>query len=175
MDVDIVEKESLKLLGVDYYGPLESLRDEKSPIENLWDRFASFCSERWYAIEELVVNEDTSYEVHMWNQKELEESKNFMAFIGVEVKEFKRTPVELVGKLIPEGRYARVTLKGEEIENWEKLVYKEWLESSDYQVRLFGTYSLDYQVYDEKVFKGVDQLEDSELEVYVPIEEYIEV
>ncbi|MFO7793248.1 MAG: GyrI-like domain-containing protein [Candidatus Saliniplasma sp.] len=174
MKVDIIDKERLNLVGVDYYGPLRSLRDNSSPIEKLWERFTFFCSNRWYTIEDIVVNEEVSYEVHLWNQEELEETRNFMAFIGVEVKEMNATPVELVGKFIPGEKYAKVTLMGEEIENWEELVYKEWLESSDYQVRLFGTYSLDYQRYDEKVFKGIDNLADSELDVFVPIEQYVE-
>ncbi len=175
MDIDIIEKEEVYLVGVDYYGPLNSLTDDKTPIENLWDRFSYFCENRWYTIENLVIDEDVSYEVHMWNQEELEESRNFMAFIGVEVKELKRTPVELVGKIIPRSKYAKVRLEGEEIKDWEKLVYKEWLQNSDYQVRLFGAYSLDYQRYDENIFKGIDNLKDSELDVYIPIEEYVEI
>ncbi len=175
MEIDIIDKEALKLVGVDYYGPLGSLENGKNPIENLWDRFAAFCENRWYTIEDIVVEEDVSYEVHMWNQEELEETRNFMAFIGVEIEELVNVPIELVVKVIPESRYARIRLVGDEIANWEELVYKEWLESSEYQVRLFGTYSLDYQRYDEKVFKGIDNLEDSRLDVYIPIEEYIEV
>jgi len=175
MDIEIIDKGSLCLLGVDYYGPIESLQNDRTPIENLWERFAVFCKNRWYAIEDLVSNEDISFEVHMWNQEELEDTNYFMAFIGVEVEDIIKTPVELVGKIIPGGRYAKATLHGKEIQEWERLVYEEWLEDSEYQVRLFGVYSLDYQRYDEKLFKGIDNLEDSELDVYIPIEEYIEV
>ncbi|MGM0405275.1 MAG: GyrI-like domain-containing protein [Thermoplasmatota archaeon] len=173
MKVDIIEKEQFFVAGVDYFGPLPSTEDDINPIEELWERFTDFCSNRWYTIKEFVVDEDVSYEIHMWNQEELEENRNFIAFIGVEVDDLNNLPVELVGKVISESRYAKINLKGDEIQRWEELVYKEWLESSDYQVRLFGNYSLDYQRYDEKVFKGIDNLADSELDVFLPIEEYV--
>lgn len=174
MEVEIVEREPLVLLGVDYYGPVRSARGEETPIDTLWNRFAAFCRNRWHTIEGLVVDDEVSYEVHMWNQEELEEEQHFLAFIGIEVEKLIKTPVELVGKIIPAGRYAKITLEGEEIDNWEELVYEDWLEDSDYQVKLFGVYSLDYQRYDEDRFKGVDNLEESELDVFVPIEEFSE-
>ncbi len=174
MEIEIIDMEPLTLLGIDYYGPIETLRDEMTPIETLWERFSLFCKNRWYTIEDLILDESISYEVHIWNQEELEDTKNFMAFIGVEVEELIETPVELVGKILPCGKYAKATLIGKEIEEWEKLVYKEWLENSDYQVRMFGTYSLDYQRYDDKYFKGIENLENSKLEVYIPIEDFEE-
>ena len=57
-------------------------------------------------------------------------------------------------------------LKAEEItSDWSKLIYFDWIPSSGYYV----PYQYGVQYYDQR-FKGLDKIEESTLDVYVPIE-----
>lgn len=168
MDVEIVDKESIDIIGMEFYDAT-GMKSNGNTMSNLWERFSNFCKNKWHLIEEYVVDLELSYELHIWNPKELEESGKFHVFIGVEVKDIDVMPLELVRKQIPSGKYAHFILKGEEIDEWESHVYENWFSDSKYAVRLFEGYQFHIQCYDEKRFKGLDNLLDSELDVYVPV------
>jgi predicted transcriptional regulator YdeE len=90
----------------------------------------------------------------------------FEIFVGMECDQAKLTmiPVELSVKVLPLSTYAVFTFTGQEIvSDWEKTL-KEWLDSSGYT----RPFSYNFQRYDER-FKGLDNLVDSTLEVYLPI------
>ena len=97
------------------------------------------------------------------------ESGAFRTFIGVDVKDFEYIPIDLTAKVIPASTYVNFKLEGEEINEWEDLIYNQWLPDSDYYLRMVNGYLFDYQRYDEEEFKGIEDLEGSKLDVYVPI------
>lgn len=79
-------------------------------------------------------------------------------------------PLELVGKVLPGGVFAHAVPRGKQITTWEKTLYDEWLPESGYKLAPIGDYHYQLQVYEEGRFKGVgDLLEESEIDVYVPI------
>ena len=97
-------------------------------------------------------------------------SPSGQAFVGVEVDHLEEVPLELFGKVLPAGTYAYFTPKGKEITTWEDDFYKGWLIKSGYQLSAVGNYSFQVQCYEDDRFKGVDNLEESEIDVYIPIE-----
>jgi predicted transcriptional regulator YdeE len=57
-------------------------------------------------------------------------------------------------------------LHGAEItSDWYQMIYQDWMPTSGYHQS--GSYSI--QRYDQR-FKGLDQIDDSVLDVYIPIE-----
>ncbi len=169
MDVEVIESDPIKLLGMEYYGTINDVSDENNEINDLWGRFSDFCKLNWELIEDKVINEKYSYEMHIWKEEAFKESGAFRTFIGVDVKDFDYIPIDLTAKVIPASTYVNFKLRGQEINEWEDLVYNQWLPDSDYYLRMVNGYLYDYQRYDEEEFKGVENLEDSELDVYVPI------
>ena len=76
-----------------------------------------------------------------------------------------RVPVELVVKALPVVEYAAFTLCGEEIVfDWNQTIYQGWLPGSGYE----SAYDYLIECYDER-FKGLEQIAESTLEVYVPV------
>ncbi len=170
MDIDIGEREKMNLVGLTR---TISLEDDDESIEdqvgNLWERLADFCRESWGSIEPHVVNPELSYEVHIWNEDELEEKGELNVFVGMEVNSLDDIPLELVGKVLPAGGYAVGTVRGEDIKHWETDILHEWLPESDYMMSMFNGKLFHAQCYHEEKFKGVDNLEESELQVFIPV------
>ena len=80
-------------------------------------------------------------------------------------------PLEFVVRFLPGGTFALLTAKGPEITSWEGDFYGQWLPSSGYQLAAFRDLNFQIQAYEAGRFKGAgDQLQESELDVYVPIE-----
>jgi predicted transcriptional regulator YdeE len=74
-------------------------------------------------------------------------------------------PVELLVKVLPPTQYAVFTLHGEEItSDWPRRIYQEWLPGSGYE----PTHQYNFQYYDER-FKGIDKINESTIDVYVPV------
>lgn len=168
MEAEIIEMDTLNLIGMEFYGLVEEQKEE-NPMENLWNRFMKFSQEKWNLIQDSVKNPDLSYEVHIWNPQEIDDTGKFHVFIGLEADELDFMPLELVRKKLPSSKYAKFTLKGGEINEWESLIYEDWFKDSEYVLQLFEGYQFHIQRYDEKRFKGIDNLEDSELEVFIPV------
>lgn len=169
MDVEIIEHDPIRLMGMEYYGHIDHVEEEDNQITDLWGRFSGFCKERWDLIESKVINPKYSYEMHIWKEEAFKESGKFRTFIGVGVEDFEYIPLELTAKVIPASTYVNFKLEGQEIGEWEDLVYNEWLPDSDYYLKMINGYLFDYQRYDEDEFKGIDRLDDSKLDVYIPI------
>lgn len=172
MEYEIIEKESMNLVGMNYHGSItedDVAFEEK--VEDLWRRLSDFCMNRWESIEKSVLNPELSYEVQVWNEEELEESGRMNVFVGVEFKDLESIPVQLVGKALPGGKYLSFILEGEEIQGWEEYLLQEWFPESDYWLRPFDDQLFHIQCFHEDRFKGIENIEESELKVLVPVEE----
>ncbi|MCK4693786.1 MAG: GyrI-like domain-containing protein [Anaerolineales bacterium] len=171
MDPEILERGKMNLVGMTYYGPIGGAGwSEENQIGKLWQRFNKFCETKWGSIEDRAINPKLGYEVSIWNEDEFKETGGFCIFVGVEVDHLEEVPLELFGKVLPAGTYAYFTPKGKEITTWEDDFYKGWLIKSGYQLSAVGNYSFQVQCYEDGRFKGVDNLEESEIDVYIPIE-----
>jgi len=171
VDPKILERGKMNLVGMTYYGPIGGEGwSEENQIGKLWQRFNKFCETKWVSIEDIVINPKLGYEVSIWNEDEFKETGGFCIFVGVEVDHLEEVPLELFGKVLPAGTYAYFTPKGKEITTWEDDFHKGWLIPSGYQLSTVGNYSFQVQCYEDDRFKGADNLEESEIDIYIPIE-----
>jgi predicted transcriptional regulator YdeE len=162
----IIERPRLVLAGFSFYGDPFAFSDGwsmENEIGRLWQRFLAFFEDHSHHISG-VVDAEAMFEVHV-EHPETPEKGEFEVFVGVEVDDLTTLPVQLVVKILPPTHYAIFTLRGEEItSDWGRRIYEEWLPSSPYDVVLpYG-----FQYYDDR-FKGLDHVEDSLLDVYVPV------
>jgi predicted transcriptional regulator YdeE len=92
-------------------------------------------------------------------------SGEFEVFAGLEVEALEDVPLELSAKILPPATYAVFTLEGEQINSdWPLMILTEWLPGSGYE----SDYQYSIQRYDER-FKGVHRLDESVVEVYIPL------
>lgn len=169
MEVEVIERKPMKLAGVSYYGPMKGEGwTAENPIGQLWMRFVEFWNNKVGLLEGKMINKDTHYEVHVWSKEHFEETGNFHVFIGVEVEKLKDLPVELEGKFLPGTRYAKVSVKGEEIKTWESQ-WAEVLPADKYPQAKYNGMEYLIQCYDER-FKGLDRMDESEMDILIPIE-----
>ncbi len=172
MEYEVIKKEKMYLAGLQYYGDIEqedmTIEDQ---IDRLWFRFATFCRSRWSIIEDKVVCPDLSYEIQIWDEEELKKEGKLSIFVGVELEDLDDIPLELSGKVLPAGKYISFKLKGEEIKTWEEDILQDWFPHDDYWIRYFEDKVFHVQCFHEEKFRGVENLEGSELKVLVPVEE----
>lgn len=168
MKATIVNREQMILVGFSFFGdPFTTSGDWtlENEIGRLWNRFINFTTQGENRIRH-VVNPGVAYEVHVWNE-ETAEKGHFEVFVGVEVAQLEDVPVELLVKVLPATQYAVFTLQGEQIvSDWSRPIHHEWMPASNYE----NAYPFMFQYYDQR-FKGLDQLEGSQLDVYIPIKE----
>jgi AraC family transcriptional regulator len=111
-----------------------------------------------------IKNDRVGYEVWL-SDEETAAKGDFEIFVGLEIEELKDIPVELLIKILPPTKYAVFTLEGQEItSDWPRQIYQEWLPGSGYQ----EAYKYNIQLYDQR-FKGLDKIDESAIDVYVPI------
>lgn len=172
MSVQIVKREATTFAGMSYYGPLTGEGwSRENPIGQWWQRFNRFFDETPAFSQEHAAKPGIGYEISIWSEDELEESKSFYVFVGVEVRQLDGMPPQLVGKALPTTTYAHLTPRGKEIATWERTVYEKWLPASEFHLQSYGDYQFQIQAYEEGRFKGLgDLLEDSEIDVYRPVE-----
>lgn len=171
MEPKILEKSEMTLAGMSYFGPIGGEGwSHENQIGKLWQRFNSFCETKWSLIEDHVINPKVGYEVSVWNDQEFEETKSVFVYVGVEVEGLEELPLELVFKVLPASTYAKLTPKGKRITTWENGFYQGWLPKSGYQLASYHDYHFQIQAYEDGRFKGLgEQLEESEIDVYVPV------
>lgn len=155
-----------------YYGPLTGEGwSRENPIGQLWQRFNDFFDRTPAFTESRVLNPGIGYELGIWNEEEYQESKCFYVFVGVEVDHLDDLPLVLVGKVLPAGTYAHIMPRGKEITTWERAFYKDWLPGSGYRVQAHNDYQFQIQAYEDGRFHGLgEMLEESEIDVYIPVE-----
>ena len=165
MKPEIIHLSSLSLVGLSYFGdPFETSDpwSESNQIGRLWARFSSFLDQQSERIGNRLAP-DTAYEVHIYQQETLTHGY-FEVFVGVQVSQLDQVPVELLVKLLPASDYAVFTLEGPEIiSDWVNHI-DVWLAEAGYSRS--QPYSI--QVYDQR-FRGMDQIADSILDVYMPV------
>lgn len=163
--IDILEKSHIWLVGLSFFGdPFATSAGwtEENEIGRLWDRFMAYLSQHPHRIKHLV-NREQAYEVHL-EHKETRQTGHYEVFIGLEVAQLEDVPVELLVKVLPPVRYAVFTLKGQQIiSDWDRTI-GQWMSSTGYE----RAYPYGFQLYDRR-FKGLDNIEESELDVYVPL------
>jgi AraC family transcriptional regulator len=165
MEPKLVEMGQMTLLGFGFFGDpfrFSGGWTEENEIGRTWSRFMAYWEENREHIRH-VISHDVMYEIHV-EHYETAQTGEFEVFCGVEVQRLEDVPVELTCKVLPATTYAVFALRGEQItSDWNKLV-AEWMSRSGYQ----RAYLYGFQRYDER-FKGLDQIEESVLDVYLPV------
>jgi AraC family transcriptional regulator len=166
MEPKIIEKGQIILLGVSFFGDPFTAPGwtEENEIGRLWARFETWMTHHRAQLMKNVKNAEVGYEV--WSSDEEAAAKgNFDIFVGVEIATLDDVPVDMLIKVLPPTRYAVFTLEGSQINSdWPRMIYQEWLPNSGYQ----EAYRYNFQWYDQR-FKGLDKLDESAIDVYVPI------
>jgi predicted transcriptional regulator YdeE len=165
----ITEKEWL-VVGMSFYGdPFNKASgwSEDNEIGILWKRFMAFIQKNSAAISGAIkhaVDPGAALEIHVYTEETVEKGI-FEVFVGARVEKLEDVPVECVVKALPATQYAVFTIKGEQItSDWGKMIYHDWLPSSGY----CESHKYHIQYYDQR-FKGLDKIEESTLDVYVPV------
>jgi AraC family transcriptional regulator len=164
MEPSIVEKDQILLLGVNFFGDPFTMTGwtEDNEIHRLWQRLETFLSRN----SERITLKDPGVGYEVWSSDEETAAKGlFDIFAGVEIEDLDNVPVELLVKVLPPIQYAVFTLHGQEItSDWPRKIYQEWLPNSGYE----PAHQYNFQYYDER-FKGIDQIDESTIDVYVPV------
>lgn len=165
MEPVIVEKDQMILLGFSFYGDPFSLSagwTEENEIGRLWQRFTAYLNQHRHRIKQ-VKSDAVRYEVHI-EHDETRQKGEYEVFVGLQVERLEQVPVELTAKILPATAYAVFTLHGKEIaSDWPMMIF-EWMSESEYQ----RAHPYGFQCYDER-FRGLEHLEESTLDVYVPV------
>jgi AraC family transcriptional regulator len=165
LEPTIIEQDELILVGLSFFGhPFQSGEwTEENEIGRLWDRFITYL--RGYGDRlKHIRNNEACYEVHIQHE-ETASKGHFEVFVGLEVEKLEAVPVEMIVKILPPTKYAIFTLGGTEITgDWPRQIYHDWLPASGYQ----EAHNYNFQLYDQR-FKGMDNLDESVIDVYVPV------
>jgi AraC family transcriptional regulator len=165
MAPQLIEKPQIVLAGFSFFGnPFATHAGwtEENEIGRLWNRFMDYCGKHPTAIKHMR-EEHVAYELHI-EHAETKQTGEYEVFVGVQVEIMEDVPVEISIKLLPATLYAVFTLHGKEItSDWNRTI-GDWMQQAGYH----NPYKYGFQYYDER-FKGVDRIEESLLDVYVPI------
>ncbi len=162
----IIEPKEIVMAGMSFFGdPFDTHAgwDEDNQIGQLWKRLSAFL-ENHPEVKGLL-NRSEWYEVHLYGP-ETNEKGLFEIFVGVDfdLNRISELPADLLLKHLPATQYAVFTLSGIQISSdWEKMVM-DWMPEAGYESG--GNFGL--QLYDER-FKGVNRMDESVLDVYIPI------
>jgi predicted transcriptional regulator YdeE len=165
MQPTIVHKDEIMLVGISFYGdPFETSAGwtEENQIGRLWQRLMGYLAENGDAIEPRVAAE-VSYEVHVYGPETLTKGL-FEVFVGIPVSRLEAVPIDLLVKILPAAQYAVFTFQGKQISSDWHLEIDQWIAKAGYRQAL----PFSFQYYDER-FKGIDHIEESELDVYMPV------
>ncbi|HSJ54035.1 MAG TPA: GyrI-like domain-containing protein [Anaerolineae bacterium] len=166
MEPTIVAERPFLLVGLDFFGDPFALSggwSEENEIGRLWKRFMAYLGANPQRLGH-TTSDAVMYEVHV-EHAETAQTGEREVFVGLEVDRLEDVPVELVVKILPAVPYAVFALRGQEIlSDWHQTIYRDWLPGSGYE----APYNYAVERYDER-FKGVQQIAESMLEVYIPI------
>ena len=162
MQPAFIEKERMILAGFGFFGDPFATQGgwtEENEIGRLWQRLLAFLTARcpeWMGREPM-------YEVHI-QHPETARIGHFEVFAGLEVAQVADVPVELLVKVLPPATYAVFTFAGQQIvSDWPRLI-QEWLASTGRH----AVHGYEFQLYDRR-FKGMDRIDESVIDVYVPV------
>jgi len=164
----LIEGPPLLLAGMSFFGdPFRMSGDwsEENEIGRLWQRFGAYLQAHPDCLE-LASEAGVSYEVHLQHEATLRTGEvDVFAGLPVTPTALERLPVALLLRRLPACRYAVFTLRGAEITaDWPQQIYEQWLPGSGF----VEAYPYHAQRYDGR-FKGLQDIEHSLIEVYVPI------
>ena len=166
MEPKIIQLPELVLAGFSFFGDPFQLSGgwtEENEIGRLWNRFMSYIMQYSSQLPPLE-EERVSYEVHIMHP-ETKERGEYEVFVGMHIKHLEGVPLEFCVKVLPASEYAVFTLQGQQIaSDWEQTVVADWFARSGYT----GDERFGFQRYDER-FKGLERIEESVLDIYVPI------
>ncbi len=168
MDIKIIEKESIALVGMNFYGdPFREAGDwsTDNEIGHLSRRFMNYSQENQEIMKEIAAS-DGFYEAHI-HTPETSAKGFFEVFVGLVLHPDMQqsVPLELSLKILPAGHYAEFNLIGEEI-------LSDWYQGIESRLKQEGwqrTALYFFQVYDER-FKGMDRIAESEMSAFIPVE-----
>ncbi|MBC8505604.1 MAG: GyrI-like domain-containing protein [Anaerolineales bacterium] len=166
MEPVISQKSEMKLVGMSFFGDPFDTSDtwtEENQIGRLWQRFMGYLQQNANAIKHTAA-EKAMYEVHIYHPETFEKGL-FEIFVGVRVEQLEAVPVDLLVKNLPASEYAVFTLAGEQIASDWEMIIENWLARESYR----RNHPFSYQYYDER-FKGLENITESFLDVYLPIE-----
>jgi predicted transcriptional regulator YdeE len=165
MEPRLIEKDEMILVGFSFFGEPFTMSGgwtEENEIGRLWNRFMAYFFNHQQEIKHTVTTQ-TMYEVHIQHEIS-KDTGEFEIFVGTEVTKLEDLPIEMLVKILPPSTYAVFTLRGQEISSdWQKMI-GGWMKESGYSSG--GNFGL--QCYDER-FKGVDKIDESILDVMVPV------
>ena len=165
MEPKIVEHDEMMLLGFSFFGDpfrVSAGWTEENEIGRLWQRFMAYLAEHSQRIKQ-VKPEEVAYEVHIQHE-ETPHTGEYEVFVGVEATSLEDVPVELTVKILPAATYAVFTLRGEQILSDWQLMIQAWMIDAGFE----SAHSYGFQRYDDR-FKGVERIDESVLDVYVPV------
>lgn len=159
MEVKIVKRPSLQLIGLSCHVTLTEVKEEKR-AQKLFIEFMTRKSEIQSCINHTQVF-GVSTDPENYNQ----DTDTFEFFVGVEVSVLDDVAAGMVTKTIPENDYVVFTFKGpvDQVGSVHDYLYSEWLPNNNYQ--LCGLYNL--EVYDERHHRL--ESEESIIDIYFPI------
>ncbi len=155
------------LIGMNFYGnPFSraSAWEEENEIGVLCRRFTDFYQHNAPRIKHNIFPE-AIFEGHFVTE-ETQRTGNFDVFVGVIVATLEDIPIECVARQLPLTAYAVLTIRGGEISSdWQMSIAKEWLPGQNY----VPSYNYSLTRYDQR-FKGMEMIEASEIDVYLPVQ-----
>lgn len=170
MEAKIVQRERMTLVGLSFFGdPFKEKGgwNEENEIGRLWSRFMTYLGDRRLQLSgEVPGSSDRTvfYEVHIIHP-ETDSTGEYEIFTGFEARDVTFTPPEFLIKVLPASSYAVFTLSGEQItSDWYQIIYRSWMPGSGYR----EAYRYSFQMYDQR-FKGTKRLDESELDLYIPV------
>lgn len=155
MEVKIIEKEAMKVIGMDVV-----TTQKNNKIPQLWDNF----NKRFHEIENIAVKNACLGVCPYVEMQDFNEDSEFRYIAGAIVKDFSKVPDGMVTYDMPAQKYAVVTHKGtlDKLQETYQYIYAEWLKNSEFEF----CPSAEFEWYDERFKFGS---EDSELDLYIPI------
>jgi AraC family transcriptional regulator len=165
MEPIIKHRSQMLLAGCSFFGdPFHSHAGwtDANEIGRLWKRLMRFWATPEIQNSPFGPHQPKTYEIHLQNQV-TPETGEYEVFIGFEIQALETVPLELVLKVLPEAEYAIFTVSGEMAHSDEPYI-DHWLSRTGHKM----AYPFIGQCYDKR-FKGLDQLGESELDVFAPI------
>lgn len=164
-NIDFIDKDSMILLGLDFYGdPFanSSWWTEDNEIGLLWKRFM----DNFMPIKEMFqtyLKNDIYHEIHIMNNN-FKDTGHYEIFIGLELSELPTDCLHFLIKIIKPQSYVKLTLSGDEIYS----DYNSELEKICNQNNKTIYKDFMIQSYDER-YKGINNTLDSEMDVLIPV------
>jgi AraC family transcriptional regulator len=165
MQPTITKKPEMYFVGMSFYGDPFSTRggwDGENEIGRVWARFMKYLGENGEKILHSTQH-GVAYEIQVYNEETTTKGV-FEVFVGIRVNQIENVPPELLVKTLPATEYAVFTFEGEQISSDWHMEIDQWISATGYQT----AYPFSFQYYDDR-FKGLDKIEESILDVYMPV------